>query len=128
MCNGGVVLPPYNKLVLSSTVLEQMYKPLYFHYSHTFTAQCPELPAIVNGFITYAPDDVADYDIGTIATYQCNPGFILVGNMTRDCLEAADGTGEFNSEAPICECKELDKCLLYLASSTDKHCTFSITM
>ena len=56
----------------------------------------------MNGFITYAPDDVADYDIGTVATYECNPGFILVGVMTRDCVEAADGSGEFNREAPVC--------------------------
>ena len=67
---------------------------------------CPELPEIINGFITYAPDDEADYDIGTIATYACNPGFILVGNMTRDCVEAADGTGVFNGVAPVCKRKD----------------------
>ena len=59
----------------------------------------------MNGFITYAPDDFADFDIGTVATYQCNPGTILVGVMTRDCVEAADGTGVFNGVAPVCERK-----------------------
>ena len=63
----------------------------------------------MNGFITYAPDDVADFDIGTVATYECDPGFILVGVMTRDCVEAADGTGVFNGVAPVCERKD---CLL----------------
>ena len=68
------------------------------------TAQCDKPPAIVNGFITYAPDDVARYDIGTVATYECNPGFILVGVVTRDCIgPGVDvNTAEFNSEAPVC--------------------------
>ena len=56
----------------------------------------------MNGFITYAPDDMADFDIETVATYECNPGFILVGVMTRDCVEAADRSGVFNREAPVC--------------------------
>ena len=62
----------------------------------------------MNGLINYAPDDVADYDIGTVASYQCNPGFILVGVTARDCVEAADSTGVFEGEAPICERKEFE--------------------
>ena len=69
-------------------------------------AQCDELPAIVNGFIIYAPDDVALYDIGTVATYECNPGFILVGDMTRDCVGVDVNTAEFNREAPVCTRKD----------------------
>ena len=68
------------------------------------TAQCDELPSIVNGFITYAADDGALYDIGTVATYECNPGFILVGEMTRDCVGVDVNTAEFNREAPVCIC------------------------
>ena len=63
---------------------------------------CPELPEIMNGFITYAPDDEADYDIGTVATYECNPGFILVGDMTRDCVQVDADTAEFNGVEPFC--------------------------
>ena len=29
----------------------------------------------------YAPDNVAFYDIGTVATYACDSDFILVGDM-----------------------------------------------
>ena len=36
--------------------------------------------------ITYAPDSTPDYDIGTVATYQCNPGFNLEGNATKICV------------------------------------------
>ena len=83
---------------------------MYVYYvtcsCYTPTARCPELLPIVNGFITYGPDDVADFDIGTVATYECNPGFFLIGVMTRDCVEAADGTGVFNGVAPVCECKD----------------------
>ena len=57
---------------------------------------------------------MADYDIGTIATYECNPGFILVGVITRDCVDSADGTGVFEGEAPICERKKFDNCSLHL--------------
>ena len=49
--------------------------------------QCePLTPIPENGRITYAPDSTPDYDTGTVAAYQCNPGFSLEGNATRICL------------------------------------------
>ena len=63
---------------------------------------CFELPPIVNGSITYAPDNVSDFEIGTVATYVCDPGFILVGDMTRVCSVL----GLFNGEAPFCQRKD----------------------
>ena len=71
------------------------------------TAQCPELPAIVNGFITYDPDMTPDSDIGTIAVHQCNPKFMLVGVMFRNCTVGIDGTGEWTEEPPTCIRKDL---------------------
>ena len=56
----------------------------------------------MNGFITYAPDDEADYDIGTVATYQCNSGFTLLGDITRECVQLDVNTAAFNREAPVC--------------------------
>ena len=70
------------------------------------TAQCPELPPIENGSITYDPDMTPDFDIGTDATYECDPGFILVGVMVRNCTVAIDGTGEWSEEPPTCERKD----------------------
>ena len=64
--------------------------------------QCPILPPIPNGIITYAPDNTPDIDIGTTATYQCSPGFLLVGDMTRVCGQ----DGVFNGIAPACERKD----------------------
>ncbi len=52
----------------------------------SFTAQCPPLPPLLNGAITYAPDMIADYDVDTVATHTCNPGFTLSGFETRVCL------------------------------------------
>ena len=60
----------------------------------------------MNGFIIYAPDDMADFDIGTVATYECNPGFNLIGDITRDCVEVDVNTAEFNREAPVCTRKD----------------------
>ena len=65
---------------------------------------CPILPSIPNGIITYGPDDIPDFDIGTVATYQCNTGFFLLGDMTRvcTCVEAGDSRGEFSGLEPSC--------------------------
>ena len=76
--------------------------------SYLFTAQCPELPAIANGSIIYAPDNMADYDIGTIATYDCDPGFVLFGNMERTCTQAGDGSGIWPGGPLICESKTVN--------------------
>ena len=38
---------------------------------------------------------------GGIATYTCDPGFVLVGESTRNC--SSDGT--WSGMPPTCECK-----------------------
>ena len=54
--------------------------------------------------ITYAPDTTPDYSVGTIATYVCDDGFNLVGDMTRVCQ--SDST--FSGTDPVCsEIREL---------------------
>ena len=67
-------------------------------------AQCPELLPIRNGRITYAgdSDDMTEYDIGTVATYECNPGFTIIRDMTRECVQLDVNTAAFNREAPVC--------------------------
>lgn len=60
------------------------------------------MPPIEKGAITYTPDNVPDFDLETKAKYHCDPGFLLVGNVTRECVECEDGTGVFNGEAPLC--------------------------
>ena len=40
-----------------------------------FTAFCNKLSMIANGMITYDSD--SPFDVGTVATYDCNPGYVL---------------------------------------------------
>ncbi len=74
---------------------------------HT-AVQCSPLLAITNGVITYAPDTIPNYDLGTVATYECNSGFVLDlslgGSMTRTCFDDLDNDAEgvFSGQAPRC--------------------------
>ena len=62
---------------------------------------------ITNGVIIYTDDMIAPYDLDTLASYRCNPGFVLRGgNVVRTCVDAGDGSGgRFDGEAPTCERK-----------------------
>ena len=79
------------------------------NYYHT-AIECEPLPVIANGVITYAPDSVSNYGLGTTATYSCNAGFSLdlsAGSETRTCVDDDDNDAEgvFNGQAPTCVCK-----------------------
>ena len=39
---------------------------------------------------------------GSVATYMCNPGYTLVGNLTRDCVQVDNGTSNWNDKTPVC--------------------------
>ncbi len=68
-------------------------------YTYTFTAvKCLALAPIPNGAITYAPDVTAPYDVGTVATHSCDPGFLLSGFETRQCLAG----GRWSGLVPVC--------------------------
>ncbi len=66
----------------------------------TFTAvECPALPSIPNGAITYGPDTIAPFNVDTVATHSCNDGFILgIGSETRTCLVS----GIWSGLIPVC--------------------------
>ncbi len=70
--------------------------------------ECHTLPDVPNGFITYSTDDTPDYDLGTVATYACDPGFVLDlslrGSEMRTCIDDMDNDAEavFDRQAPIC--------------------------
>ena len=78
-------------------------QPYNITYLFSFTAQCPELPPLLNGAITYGPFDMtAPYDSGTLATHTCDLGFLRVGVEIRACLGT---TMTWSDEAPVCERK-----------------------
>ncbi len=64
----------------------------------SFTGQCRELAPIPNGAITYASDMVDFYDVDTVATHSCDPGFRLSGFETRQCLAG----GIWSNLVPVC--------------------------
>ena len=76
-------------------------------YSHT-AIECEPLPDIINGMIAYSTAGSPNYELGTVATYSCNAGFVLDltggGSETRTCEDDGDGDalGEFSGTAPSC--------------------------
>lgn len=55
---------------------------------------CPNLPSPKYGSVT-----LTGLQVESIAIYECDSGFVLVGASTRDCLSSGDWSGE----APFCE-------------------------
>ncbi len=68
---------------------------------YIITGQCPVLAPIPNGAISYGPDMMADFDVGTLATYSCDRGFVLFGSETQLCI----GGGIWSKEPPECQRK-----------------------
>lgn len=67
---------------------------------------CPSLPRVTNGSISYSPDKVPDFDLGTIVTYTCDQGFFLsdANAATRTCIEQSGvEVGVWNGVAPTCQ-------------------------
>ena len=64
--------------------------------------ECPALPPIPNGVISYAPDMTPDYNVDTVATHTCNPGYLLLGPGlgpdTRQCFAG----GTWSGVTPVC--------------------------
>ena len=63
----------------------------------------------MNGEISYAPDTEQPFDLGTVASHECNLGFFLVGTENRTCVEDDPGSvvGIFSESPPTCERKEI---------------------
>ena len=58
--------------------------------------ECNDLPAPKYGSVS-----VSGVRVGSIATYKCDDGFLLVGTTTRECLS----NGHWSGNAPICNRK-----------------------
>ncbi len=68
---------------------------------------CPEIMAPVNGTLVIStPSPTQPLIVGTTATYSCDPGLVLVGDLTRTCEDSGTGTvGNWSGSEvdPICE-------------------------
>ncbi len=107
--NAFIVYKLYSKTISTFNFGEYSYWKGHVQYigSCSFilpSALCPALPDITNGAIVYSTDTLAPYDIGTVATYSCNEGYVLTGgNVERICVDSGDGNDDrFNGEAPSC--------------------------
>ena len=55
-------------------------------YNYT-VIECPLLPAITNGLISYFPDVIPRFDLGTGANYTCDDGFYIdATDEARMCM------------------------------------------
>ena len=59
---------------------------------------CPSPSVDVDGNITFSPPGQAQF-VGTVASYQCNTGFNLIGSNVRYCQES----GDWNGTEPSCQ-------------------------
>ena len=66
---------------------------------------CEELPDDPNGRIIYTPDESGDHCIETIATYDCEEGFKVTGDVyQRTCkLNDDNKTASWSEEAITCQ-------------------------
>ena len=60
----------------------------------TSVAVCGFLPDPVNGMVT-----ISGPTFGSIATYTCNTGYILIGDTERVC----QGNGVWSGSEPVCQ-------------------------
>ena len=57
------------------------------------SSECPDLPDIPNGSVSES-----GFTTGSIAVYSCDEGFMLMGDLERECMNNSMWSGE----APVC--------------------------
>lgn len=62
--------------------------------------QCEDPQSVKDGFIEVS-NFKGRYVFGSLATYHCNPGYILWGNASRLCAEDGIWTGTAQTNAGI---------------------------
>ena len=60
-------------------------------------ALCPDPADIVNGMVTFTGNSVGD-----TATYNCDPGFELIGDATTTCTLVDVNSTTFQLMPPVC--------------------------
>ncbi len=81
---------------------------MYSHiYKHTEILTCPSISPPTNGAITFTPGtDNSNIGLGSVATYSCNLGYVLVGHTTRACQSLYGGaSAAWSLNPPVCQGK-----------------------
>ena len=75
------------------------------HSFFTEVITCPSLTPPTNGVITFTPGaDNSNIGLGSVVTYSCNLGYVLVGQTTRECQSVFGGaTAGWTGYAPVCQ-------------------------
>ena len=81
--------------------------------------QCEDPQSVKDGFIEVS-NFKGRYVFGSLATYHCNPGYILWGNASRLCAEDGIWTGTFSPVQDGCVQLRMDGDLQANETSTDK--------
>ena len=76
--------------------LNRYSAPLLIDILTAVIVTCDDLSAPANGDV-----DQPGNSVGTVSTYTCNGGYLLVGDETRTCQES----GQWSGSQPICECE-----------------------
>ena len=93
----------------------------YFFYTLSLNAQsiasliyllsllahkCDTPPVLANGQITFTNGNKPPYKFETVARYECNKGFSLIGETTRTCIrDDSDVIGMWTGNNPSCSRK-----------------------
>ena len=73
----------------------QLHKNNVFSQRHSFqTVDCGALDDPNNGQVSHN-----ETTVGSDATYTCDPGFMLIGNMIRIC----QASGIWSGDEPVCQ-------------------------
>ena len=90
------------KNVINDVIIVYMHSVYYSNCYDRFddykfcTVSCLSLPPLLNGMITY--NSTASPEGNTTATYNCNDGYMLIGESTHKCQ--SDIT--WSNTAPYC--------------------------
>ena len=83
--------------------------------------QCPDLPRPENGAVVYR-----SVQVGSVAVYSCNDGYVLSGSALRTC----EGDGSWSGQAPVCNTgmnpHTLGSCIISLILAHSVVCTVEL--
>ncbi len=88
---------------------------------------CPMLSDLRNGKISYDLTANEDLPFGTVVSYSCNAGHMLVGDETRKCTGGSSSIlGYFDGIEPVCQ--GIRHAAVYIILVTTAHMQLSPTL
>ncbi len=74
---------------------------------------CLFLSAPVNGSLMLSPAPSPALTVGTTTTYQCDTGYVLVGDLIRTCVDSGTGTlGSWTGSGLDPTCEYIHVCII----------------